>query len=133
LDFLKQHPHFWTAQQIHEQLRLEGHTISLPTVYRSLARLVSTQAVDQRVLAGQASYRRCSTKHHHHLVCRQCGATIELSDAPLEQWVQATAQAHGFADVSHLTEIVGTCPDCQIGRPALQATANQPGREREER
>jgi Fur family ferric uptake transcriptional regulator len=57
-------------------------------------------------------YRRCSEHHHHHLVCRSCGATIEVGDHEVEEWATEVAAKHGFSDVSHTIEIFGTCSDC---------------------
>jgi Fur family ferric uptake transcriptional regulator len=61
---------------------------------------------------GEAIYRRCSDTHHHHLVCRGCGRTVEVEGPAVERWTRAIAAEHGFSDVSHNLEIFGTCPDC---------------------
>ena len=61
---------------------------------------------------GEAIYRRCSDTHHHHLVCRSCGATVEVEGPAVERWTSAIAAQHGFADISHNLEIFGTCPRC---------------------
>ena len=62
---------------------------------------------------GEAIYRRCSDTHHHHLVCRSCGATVEVEGPAVEKWTSAIATEHGFSDLSHTLEIVGTCADCR--------------------
>ena len=64
---------------------------------------------------GEAIYRRCSDTHHHHLVCRSCGATVEVEGPAVERWTSAIAAEHGFADLSHTLEIVGTCAECREG------------------
>ena len=48
-------------------------------------------------------YRRCSTpRHHHHLVCRECGKTVEVEGpAVVESWAARVAAEHGYSDVSH--------------------------------
>ncbi len=66
-----------------------------------------------RTDTGEAAYRRCSGTHHHHLVCRECGATVEVEGAAVEAWTRSIAEEHGFADVSHSLEIFGTCPSCR--------------------
>ena len=67
---------FRSAQEIHEELRRCGDGIGLTTVYRTLQALVDSGEVDVlRADSGEAVYRRCaSADHHHHLVCRRCGA-----------------------------------------------------------
>jgi len=104
---------FRSAQEIHELLRRRGERVGLATVYRSLQRMVEIGEVDLlRTEDGEAIYRRCSDTHHHHLVCRSCGATVEVEGPAVERWTRAMAEQHGFADVSHTLEIFGTCPVC---------------------
>jgi Fur family ferric uptake transcriptional regulator len=62
--------------------------------------------------AGEAAYRKCSDSHHHHLVCRSCGRTVEVEGPTVEKWTHGVAEANGFRDVSHTLEIFGTCSDC---------------------
>src|ERR671929_87935 len=47
------------------------------------------------------------------LVCRLCGRTVEVAGPTVEAWADRVAGEHGFADVSHTLEIVGTCADCR--------------------
>lgn len=102
---------FRSAQEIHELLDQRGAKVGLATVYRTLQRLSESHEVDMlRTEDGEAVYRRCSGTHHHHLVCRECGATVEVEGPAVERWTNAMAAEHGFADVSHTLEIFGTCP-----------------------
>lgn len=102
---------FRSAQEIHELLDRRGAKVGLATVYRTLQRLSESHEVDMlRTEDGEAVYRRCSDTHHHHLVCRECGATVEIEGPAVERWTTAMAAEHGFADVSHTLEIFGTCP-----------------------
>ena len=104
---------FRSAQEIHELLGERGETVGLATVYRTLQRLAETGDVDVlRTEDGEAIYRRCSDSHHHHLVCRECGATVEVEGPTVERWTRSIAAEHGYADVSHTLEIFGTCPAC---------------------
>lgn len=104
---------FKTAQQIHADLRSGGDSIGLTTVYRTLQSMAETGELDAlRTGEGETAYRRCSGGHHHHLVCRSCGRTVEVSGPAVERWADAVAQEHGFRDVSHDLEIFGTCGAC---------------------
>jgi len=104
---------FRSAQEIHEELRRRGEGIGLTTVYRTLQTLAEAGEVDVlRTDTGEAIYRRCSTHHHHHLVCRECGHTVEVEGPAVEQWAERVAAEHGFSAVSHTVEIFGTCADC---------------------
>jgi Fur family transcriptional regulator, ferric uptake regulator len=104
---------FRTAQQIHDDLRHQGARIGLATVYRTLQLMTEVDELDAiRTNDGETAYRRCSTGHHHHLVCRMCGRTVEVSGPAVERWASAVAAQHGFREISHDLEIFGTCNTC---------------------
>ena len=104
---------FRSAQEIHDALRRRGELVGLATVYRNLQSLVDAGELDiVKTDGGEAVYRRCSRSHHHHLVCRQCGRTVEIEGPAVESWASALAERHDFADVSHTIELFGTCPEC---------------------
>ena len=106
---------FRSAQQLHAQLRAAGSGVGLTTVYRTLQILAEVGEVDQmRLPDGEQLYRRCSrSQHHHHLVCRQCGRTVEIEGQAVEKWAEKQAEQHGFTDVGHTLEIFGRCAECR--------------------
>jgi Fur family ferric uptake transcriptional regulator len=104
---------FHSAQEVHARLRAAGDTVGLSTVYRAVQALVDDGELDSiRTDSGEAVYRRCSTQHHHHLVCRHCGRTVEVAGPAVERWADRVAGEHGFTEVSHTLEIFGTCTAC---------------------
>jgi Fur family transcriptional regulator, ferric uptake regulator len=105
---------FRSAQEIHADLRQRGHPVGLTTVYRHLNLLAERGALDVlHTPEGETVYRRCAAvEHHHHLVCRSCGKTVEFEGEELERWADSVAHTAGFHDVSHTVEIFGTCDDC---------------------
>jgi Fur family transcriptional regulator, ferric uptake regulator len=112
-EFLDTQDTFRSAQDIHADLRERGTSIGLATVYRALQGMVEDGEVDLlRTDDGEAVYRRCGRHHHHHLVCRVCGRTEEVEDAPVERWAATVGGEHGFTDVEHQVEVFGTCADC---------------------
>ena len=106
---------FTSAQALHDVMRHDGHAVGLTTVYRHLAALAEAGEVDVlRTDDGESVYRACAAEaHHHHLVCRSCGATVEVTGPAVEAWAAAVAEEHGFADVSHTVEVFGTCAACR--------------------
>jgi Fur family ferric uptake transcriptional regulator len=105
---------FRSAREIHDLLARSGSRVGLATVYRTLQLMADRGEVDVlRTEDGEAIYRACSDSHHHHLVCRSCGATVEVEGPAVERWTSAIAGDHGFTDVSHSLEIFGTCPRCR--------------------
>lgn len=108
---------FRTAQALHDEMKAAGETVGLTTVYRTLQGLADAGEVDVlRTSDGEAIYRRCGTgEHHHHLVCRTCGASVEVASDEIEQWAAQTAVRHGFTDVEHTAELYGLCSSCATG------------------
>ena len=101
---------FISAQELHRKLVDSGLRIGLATVYRQLNSLVDSGAADTVRMDGQQLFRLCGDDaHHHHLVCRKCGKTIEI-DPPSESWLRKVADGHGFTVESHTLEVFGLCP-----------------------
>ncbi|HVE63361.1 MAG TPA: transcriptional repressor [Mycobacteriales bacterium] len=107
-------PTFRSAQDIHERLRSQGDKVGLTTVYRTLQGLADAGEVDVlRTADGESVYRQCaSDDHHHHLVCRACGRTIEVAAPEVEEWSARLARRHGFSEVTHTLDIFGVCRRC---------------------
>lgn len=105
---------FRSAQDIYADLRQGGAKIGLTTVYRALQALAETGEVDLlRTDDGESVYRACHTdEHHHHLVCRRCGRTVEVEGPAVERWAETVGADHGFVDVTHTVEVFGTCGGC---------------------
>lgn len=103
---------FVSAQRLHAELQEHGASIGLATVYRNLNDLVDLGDADTLTSpTGEQLFRLCSTEHHHHLICRVCGRTVEI-EAPIEGWVNSVSQQYGFTDVEHVVELFGICSDC---------------------
>jgi Fur family ferric uptake transcriptional regulator len=113
LDALAHQDDFRSAQQIHEQMRADGEKVGLATVYRNLQTMSRSGQVDVLVTDdGESIYRQCAkSDHHHHLVCRVCGRTVEIQAPQVEELTREIARNHGFSDVHHTMEIFGLCPE----------------------
>ena len=105
---------FVSAQELHHRLRHSGTDIGLSTVYRQLRRLADAGDADVVVSErDEALYRMCASEgHHHHLICRRCGHTVEVSGPEVERWADAVATEHGFTAVDHDVELFGVCASC---------------------
>ncbi|MFD3706092.1 Fur family transcriptional regulator [Nocardia sp. NPDC058658] len=115
---------FRSAQELHDELRKRGENIGLTTVYRTLQSLADASMVDVlRTDTGESVYRQCSSGHHHHLVCRQCGRTVEVEGPTVEAWAESIASDHGFTEVSHTLEIFGTCRECVRNRADIESAS----------
>lgn len=94
----------------HASQRLPG--ITETTVYRTLDFLANHGlAVAAHMGEGKLGYES-SVRQHHHLICRNCGYSIEIAPIFLEALTNQFKEQTGFMiDCSHLT-FLGLCPDC---------------------
>ena len=118
-DLMDESKGFRSAQDLHAELRDRGNAIGLTTVYRHLSLLADTHRADVvQNTEGEAQYRLCgphsaddADDHHHHLVCRQCGRSVEVSGPEVEAWADRVAEAAGYTDITHTFELFGLCPE----------------------
>jgi Fur family ferric uptake transcriptional regulator len=104
---------FVSAQSLHTALKGGGSTVGLATVYRALADLATQGEADSLQQDGESLYRACTPgTHHHHLICRSCGTTVEIAADEVETWAQTVATQHGFTQPRHVVDVFGYCPDC---------------------
>ncbi|HEY2296654.1 MAG TPA: transcriptional repressor [Jatrophihabitans sp.] len=109
---------FRTAQELHDELRHRGDRVGLTTVYRHLNLLAENRLADVVHRAdGETQYRLCgaaaehSDGHHHHIVCRACGRSVEVEGPEVEAWAERVAAAAGYTEISHTVELFGLCSE----------------------
>jgi Fur family transcriptional regulator, ferric uptake regulator len=115
---------FRTAQDLFSELRRRGDHVGLTTVYRRLNLLAELGRADVvHTGDGESQYRLCGVgatpehgEHHHHVVCRVCGRSVEVSGPEVEAWADQVATAAGYTDVSHTVEVFGLCPEHSASR-----------------
>ncbi len=102
-----------SAEEIYAQIVARYPNVNISTVYRTLELLKRLALVTETDLGeGRVRYHPTEKGHHHHLVCRECGATIDLDDSLLAPLKSALLREHKFiADLRHLA-IFGRCVKC---------------------
>ncbi|MBF4625023.1 Fur family transcriptional regulator [Clavibacter sp. VKM Ac-2872] len=107
---------FVSAQRLHARLHDAGSPIGLATVYRALGDLAAEGDADSlQSPDGEALYRTCATGgHHHHLICRVCGKTVEIAADEVEAWAHDVAARNGFTAPSHVVDVFGLCAECTV-------------------
>jgi Fur family ferric uptake transcriptional regulator len=118
-DVLREADGFRTAQELHDALRHRGDRVGLTTVYRHLNLLAEHHLADVVHRGdGESQYRLCGAAaasdagadgHHHHLVCRECGRSVEVEGPEVEAWAERVAAAAGYTEISHTVELFGLC------------------------
>lgn len=104
---------FFSARDIHRILVRKNSDVALATVYRTLKSFSEAGELDVIFNERETLYRRCSSpEHHHHLVCRRCGRSVEIENPDLERWTAEVSREHGFESVGHTLELYGICRKC---------------------
>ena len=101
-----------TAEEIAEDLQRRAPDIHISTIYRNLDELERLGIVSHSHLGhGPATYH-LATKVHGHLVCEDCGVTIEAPDEIFAELATAILDRHGFVIDPHHFAVLGRCSAC---------------------
>jgi Fe2+ or Zn2+ uptake regulation protein len=107
-----------TADEIEELVRAGIGAVSRQAVYDALGILTGKGLVRRTQPArSPARYEDRADDNHHHLVCRDCSATVDVDCAVGHAPCLQAADEHGF--VVDEAEVIywGTCPACQPAAP----------------
>jgi Fur family ferric uptake transcriptional regulator len=101
-----------SPSQIFERVQQTGMTET--TVYRTLEFLARNGVV---LVAdrgnGHLAYE-LSSKSHHHIICRNCGAQVDVAPELLAQAINQMEKDSGYLlNAGHLT-FFGLCTECQL-------------------
>jgi len=102
-----------SADEIYAQVAAKYPQVNISTVYRTLELLKRLELVtDTDFGDGRLRYHPADKGHHHHLVCTECGAVIDLDESVLSSVKDVLLREYGFlADLRHLA-IFGRCANC---------------------
>ena len=102
-----------TPLEVYQRALLEVPGITEATVYRTLAFLTEQGLVlAAHIGSGQLVYEIAGSDHHH-LICRQCGQTLEIGHDLLESLYEKFMAETGYQiDSLHVT-FFGLCKACQ--------------------
>jgi len=86
-----------TADDIEAQVRVDIGAVSRQAVYDALG-ILSDRGLIRRIQPARspARYEGRVDDNHHHLVCRACGATVDVDCAIGERPCLQATQDHGF-------------------------------------
>ena len=102
-----------SADEIYAQVVTKYPHVNISTVYRTLELLKRLGLVTETDLGGgRVRYHPADKGHHHHLVCQECGAIIDLDESVLTPVSGLLLNKFDFvADLNHLA-IFGRCINC---------------------
>lgn len=106
----------FTAEQVVADLKRNDPQIGRATVYRTLE-ILAAVGVLARVVREDAHPAYIvglpDRRHHHHLVCSDCGAAVAFTACPVDDLVRDLSQETDFAIHGHRLEVFGTCGRCR--------------------
>ena len=104
-----------TAEVVFDEVSCRMPGVSLPTVYATLELLEGIGLIHRVASERGAVIYDPRTDAHHHLVCRRCGAIVDV-DAPVEAAaLLSAARSAGFAPDHAQVVVRGLCADCASG------------------
>jgi Fur family transcriptional regulator, ferric uptake regulator len=106
-----------SAQRLYTELRQQGESLGLATVYRSLELLKRRGLVQSRTTAdGEALYSPIQ-QDQHYLTCLQCGNSVPLDFCPLQEMEKQLRRSQAFTIYYHTLEFFGVCEPCTHQAP----------------
>jgi Fur family ferric uptake transcriptional regulator len=115
LEVLLQGGGHFTLEEMYQKVNEVDPSVGQATVYRTLKLLVEAGFADAVTFNDSITrYElRYGTEHHDHLICQDCGASIEFTSPKLEKELAAIAKKHGYDPTEHVVNIVGICKECR--------------------
>lgn len=107
-------PGHFTAAELLNEARRRRLRVGRATLFRNLDLLVELGALERLDLpSGDHAYVACKPEqHHHHVVCRKCGRSVEIEDTGLQSVVSEISRRSGYRIDGHRLELFGLCPVC---------------------
>lgn len=107
---LDQHP---TADQVYAVVTARLPGVSRATVYRTFETLVRMGLITKASHPGKAVRFDTRTEVHHHLVCMNCDAVVDLVDPRLDALPIPDTAAQGFVVSDFRVQLRGLCRRCR--------------------
>lgn len=117
IDLLKSIAQPISAQDLYVELRNQGQTMGLATVYRALEALKLEGLVQARTAGGSEALYSLAQQDQHHLTCVQSGKSVEIEGCPVHELEVQLHQSHQFKIYYHMLEFFGLCTYCQTANP----------------
>ena len=114
LDVVREAKGHLTADEIVMRVRTKSSAINRATVYRTLKFLKELKLITTTTSpTGRQEYEIAGIVPHNHLVCRNCGADLEVMGEDFACLETLLVERYGFqVDSNHIT-LRGLCINCQ--------------------
>jgi Fur family peroxide stress response transcriptional regulator len=101
-----------SPEAVYEKVRKHIPSISLATVYKNIKTFVDSGLLREVSLHHGSARLETNMAPHHHLVCIQCKAIVDLDDEDLEPVRLKKKPPRGFSVQRYSVEVIGVCPRC---------------------
>lgn len=111
---LVMHPDHPSAEKLYQGLASEYPTMSLATVYKTIAMLKQAGEVLELEFSGRDNrFDGFNPRPHAHLICAGCGQILDPPMPNLGRIMETLAEKTGYDVISHRLDFYGLCPDCR--------------------
>lgn len=94
------------ADAVHKRAQDIEETVSLSTVYRTLAALEDRGVINRHTFdQSSARFETADQPHHDHIIDVETGDVVEFTSKEIERLQREIARAHGYEVVSHRHEL----------------------------
>lgn len=117
IEAFNENPGHHTAQEIFDLVKEKLNGINFSTIYRNLELLNTLEIINKlQIESGISHYELHGSGHHHHIICKKCGATREIDICPYKNLEEEQLNAIGFKATDHKFEIYGYCSRCSLSK-----------------
>ena len=111
--FLKTRGHV-SAEELYDTIKKDHPQIGYTTVYRTLKMIADSGLAKITDLGDKVKRyeRRVGREYHAHLICSQCGNSLEVFDQEIEALTVNLAKRQRFVPANQCFEIFGVCAQC---------------------
>jgi Fur family ferric uptake transcriptional regulator len=103
-----------SLRELHEHVREQLPATAYSTIFRLVERLEQEGRINRVDWRERGSrFEWAERPHHHHIVCSDCGETVDLEDRDVGFSERRIQTRTGFRVKHHTIELEGTCADCQ--------------------
>lgn len=105
-----------SAEQVFIELKGNGISVNLSTVYRTLDLFASKRLVAKMSIGSEtkALFEVNKEEHKHHLICIQCKKMLSVDGCPFGEYEKLLHDKTGFDVTGHKLEIYGYCEECRV-------------------
>lgn len=103
-----------TAEEVHRRLLPRHPSMSLATVYKTIALLKKEGLILEIDFGARDNrYDLARPYPHPHAICTRCGAVADTGDPDVSALMERMARDTGYELTSHRLDFFGLCPRCR--------------------